>query len=138
MATPLPTRRTVLACASACAAATLAGCGGDEPSAGAQESAGEAGTPLVPLSEVPVGSAVSVEGPDGPLLVAQPSEGEAVAFSAICTHQGCTVVPDGEQLRCPCHASVYEAATGDNVSGPAPRPLDEVPVQVSDGQVVLA
>ena len=138
MTTRPPTRRTVLACASACAAATLAGCGDDEPSAGGQEAAGEPGMPLVPLSEVPVGSAVSVDGPDGPLLVAQPSEGEAAAFSAICTHQGCTVVPDGEQLRCPCHGSVYEAATGENISGPAPRPLAEVPVQVTGGQVVLA
>ena len=138
MSGPRPTRRTVLACAPACAAAALAGCGDDAPSAGAREAVGEPGAPLVPLSEVPVGGAVSVEGTSGPLVVAQPSSGEAVAFSAICTHQGCTVVPDGEQLRCPCHGSVYEAATGDNVSGPAPRPLDEVPVQVTDGQVVLA
>lgn len=146
MTRPLPTRRTVLACASACAAVTLAGCGDDEPSTGAQdepstgaqEAAGETGTPLVPLSEVPLGGAVSVDGPNGPLLVAQPSQGEAAAFSAICTHQGCTVVPDGEQLRCPCHGSVYETATGENVSGPAPRPLAEVAVQVTDGQVVLA
>ena len=137
MTRPLPRRRTVLACASACAAVTLAGCGDDEPSTGGQEAAGEPGTPLVPLSEVPVGSAVSVDGPTGPLLVAQPSEGEAAAFSAICTHQGCTVVPDGEQLRCPCHGSVYETATGENISGPAPRPLAEVPVEVTDGQVVL-
>lgn len=138
MTTPHPTRRTVLTCASASAAVTLTGCGGDEPPAGTPESAGEPGTPLVPLSEVPVGSAVSVEGPKGPLLVAQPSEGNAVAFSAVCTHQGCTVLPDGGRLRCPCHGSVYEVATGDNVSGPAPRPLGEVPVEVTDGQVVLA
>lgn len=137
MTRSFPTRRTVLACASACAAATLAGCGDDATPPGAAPPTGEPGTPLVPLSEVPIGGAVSVEGPNGPLLVAQPSQGEPVAFSAICTHQGCTVVPDGEQLRCPCHGSVYEVATGENVSGPAPRPLDEVPVQVSGGQVVL-
>lgn len=79
-----------------------------------------------------------MDGPSGPLIVAQPTDGEAVAFSAVCTHQGCTVAPDGEQLRCPCHGSVFEATTGDNVSGPAPRPLEDVPVRVADGQVVLA
>jgi nitrite reductase/ring-hydroxylating ferredoxin subunit len=51
--------------------------------------------------------------------LAQPSTGKVVAFTAICTHQGCTVNPDGAVLRCPCHASTYDAFTGKNTSGPA-------------------
>jgi Rieske Fe-S protein len=69
--------------------------------------------------------------------LAQPSTGKVVAFTAICTHQGCTVNPDGAVLRCPCHASTYDAFTGKNTGGPARSPLAEIPVTVSGG-VVLA
>jgi cytochrome b6-f complex iron-sulfur subunit len=61
-----------------------------------------------------------------------------VAFSAICTHQGCTVAPAGRQFRCPCHGSVYDAATGKVIDGPAPAPLAAVPVKVDGADVVAA
>jgi Rieske Fe-S protein len=65
--------------------------------------------------------------------------GELHAFSATCTHQGCTVsgVSDG-RIVCPCHGSVFDAATGDVVTGPATTPLPPVDVQVSGGEIVLA
>jgi cytochrome b6-f complex iron-sulfur subunit len=92
---------------------------------------------LVAVADVPVGGAVSAKAPDGsPLIVSRPRAGSVVAFSAICTHMGCTVAPAGSQLKCPCHGSVYEAATGKNVSGPAPRPLAKVPVKVVGGEVL--
>jgi Rieske Fe-S protein len=59
-----------------------------------------------------------------------------VAFSAICTHLGCTVAPAGNQYHCPCHGSVYDAFTGSVISGPAPRPLAKIAVAVESGQVV--
>jgi Rieske Fe-S protein len=121
---------------AACSGGDAAPEGGTSGPSGADATGAPAQTDLVALSEVPVGGALSVDGPDGPLIVAQPTQGEAVAFSAICTHQGCTVAPDGDRLRCPCHGSVYEAATGRNIEGPAPRPLDKVTVQVVDGEVV--
>lgn len=96
-------------------------------------------TPLIALTDVPVGSAASATTADGkPVIVAQPTAGTAVAFSAICTHRGCTVAPAGSEIKCPCHGSVYKASDGSNVSGPAPRPLDTVAVKVVDGQVVPA
>lgn len=98
----------------------------------------QASNGLVAVDDVPVGGAVSAEGDDGPLIVARPTGETVVAFSAICTHQGCTVAPAGDEVRCPCHGSVYEAATGKNVDGPAPSPLPKVGVRVVDGQVVLA
>jgi Rieske Fe-S protein len=86
---------------------------------------------------VPVRGAVSATGPKGEkLIVARPDQDTAVAFSAICTHQGCTVAPSGSQLHCPCHGSVYDALTGKNVSGPAPRPLATFAVRVKAGEVV--
>jgi Rieske Fe-S protein len=72
------------------------------------------------------------------ITTAQPGAGEAVAFSAICTPQGCIVAPQGDEIACPCHGSVYESPTGKNVGGPAPRPLAKVEVRVVDAQVVPA
>lgn len=94
---------------------------------------------LVALGDVPVGGAVSATDAAGdPVIIAQPEAGTVVGFSAICTHMGCTVAPDGAELKCPCHGSVYDAATGANVSGPAPRPLDAFNVKVDGDQVVEA
>jgi Rieske Fe-S protein len=62
-----------------------------------------------------------------------------VAYSAVCTHQGCTVAYQDGQLACPCHGSIFDPANGAAVvSGPAQRPLPEVPVEVRAGEVVQA
>ena len=106
-------------------------------SSGSSGSAGSSGGVLAKLSDVPVGSAVSAKGADGkPIIIAQPTKGTVKAFSAICTHQGCTVAPAGAQLHCPCHGSIYNASTGAVTQGPAPAPLPAVPVKVSGGDVV--
>lgn len=116
----------------------LAACGGsDTPAAKTGPTQGGGGGSLAKLADVPVGGAVSATGSDGkPVIVAQPSAGKVVAFSAICTHQGCTVAPDGKILKCPCHGSTYNAFTGDNTGGPAPRPLPEITVKVRGGKIV--
>jgi Rieske Fe-S protein len=46
---------------------------------------------------------------------------DVTALSAICSHQGCTVVPsrDRTRIECPCHATVYDT-TGKVISGDAP------------------
>jgi rieske iron-sulfur protein len=65
-----------------------------------------------------------------------------VAYSAICTHLGCTVLPRlNEQgyIVCPCHASVFDpAADARVVSGPANRPLPALPIEVASDGVVRA
>jgi cytochrome b6-f complex iron-sulfur subunit len=140
----LLTRRAALAAAAGSATALgLAACGnsgdgGSSTTAGSSAStAPSGGAALANLADVPVGGAVSATSPDGkPLIIAQPTKGAVVAFSAICTHMGCTVAPAGKELDCPCHGSVYEAATGKNVSGPAPRPLTPFAVHL-DGDEVL-
>lgn len=132
-----PERRTVLLGAAAAAgvgilAACSNGGGGEQDAPDRTQGAG-----LVALEDVPVGGAVPATTADGaPIVVVRPDADRVVAFSAVCTHMGCTVRPDGAELFCPCHGSVFEAATGRNVEGPAPRPLDGVDVRVEDGQVV--
>lgn len=124
-----PTRREVLLGAAATAGVVvLAACSPAEA---------PSGSGLTELRRVPVGGALSARSSAGdPIVIAQPSEGEVVAFSAICTHQGCTVQPSGAELVCPCHGSVFESATGRNVSGPAPRPLEPFPVRLDGDRVV--
>jgi len=103
---------------------------------GAPAGAGAGAAALATLAAIPVGSAVAAKDAAGkPIVVAQPAAGRAAAFSAICTHLGCTVAPAGKELHCPCHGSVFDAATGTVVHGPAPAPLAAVPVHVRDGKV---
>jgi cytochrome b6-f complex iron-sulfur subunit len=143
MTDPTIDRRHAIAAGAVGAAGLLAaGCGASSGGGGASSSSSSSaasGTPIVALDKVPVGSAVSAKSPDGrPIIVAQPKAGTAVAFSAICTHMGCTVAPSGDKLNCPCHGSVYQAATGAVVQGPAPRALAKVSVKVVNGDVVTA
>jgi thiosulfate dehydrogenase [quinone] large subunit len=90
---------------------------------------------------VEVGSAVGFTDPyQGiPAYVVQPQTGDFRAFSAICTHAGCTVsfVQSVEQFQCPCHGSIYSAVTGDVIQGPAPSPLPSIGVEVSGGDLYV-
>ena len=92
---------------------------------------------IVKLDDVPIGGAVAAQAPSGAVIVAQPAEGRVVAFSAICTHQGCKVAPAGVTLNCPCHGSKFDAMTGRVLNGPAKADLEPVAVKIS-GQDVVA
>ncbi|GAB3805551.1 hypothetical protein GCM10028798_27600 [Humibacter antri] len=92
----------------------------------------------IALSDIPVGGAISATYKGGPIVVAQPEAGTAVAFSAICTHMGCVVAPSGKQFDCPCHGSEFSASTGDVIRGPATRPLPKLDATVSGGKVSIA
>ena len=66
-------------------------------------------------------------------------DGEFAAYSAVCTHQACTVAyrPENRKLACPCHGSVFDPARDAAVeTGPARAPLPEIPVEVREGEVV--
>ena len=92
---------------------------------------------IVKLDDVPIGGAVAAQAPSGAVIVAQPAEGRVVAFSAICTHQGCKVAPAGVTLNCPCHGSKFDAMTGRVLNGPAKADLAPVAEKIS-GQDVVA
>ena len=104
----------------------------------APKSARPSGTKVATLADIAVGSAVSAELDGKPIIVARPTSATAACFSAICTHQGCTVKPAGTKLDCPCHGSVFDAKTGAVEGGPAPSPLPKIAVTVSDGAVFAA
>ncbi|MGH3094386.1 MAG: Rieske (2Fe-2S) protein [Streptosporangiales bacterium] len=122
-------------------AVALAGCGakGDDGSGAAQRSArSDSGHVLAKVADIPVGGSLAASLDGKPVVLAQPKPGHVVCFSAICTHQGCTVNARGEQLHCPCHGSVFQATTGDVTHGPAPSPLPPIPVRTADGSVITA
>jgi Rieske Fe-S protein len=92
------------------------------------------GEPLANTSEIEVGGAVFLDDPS--VVITQPEAGEFHAFDRTCTHQQCPVtdISDG-RIHCQCHGSLYDLSTGENVAGPAPAPLTEVPITVQDGRV---
>lgn len=59
-------------------------------------------------------------------------------FSPICPHLGCRYDwhPDRGRFVCPCHGSVF-SQTGEVVGGPAPRPLDTLPVRIEGEEVFV-
>ncbi len=68
------------------------------------------------------------------------------AYSAICTHLGCTVswtrnaqAPDASVTECHCHGSIFNPAEGAKVmGGPAPIPLSQIGVKLKeDGTLVF-
>lgn len=137
----------------------LVACGGGEQSSGGssqasneptKSAAGEASTEsmggttasgggaIAQESEVPTGSAVKFQEGGDPAVLVHLDSGEFVAYSAVCTHKGCTVAYNAESgtLDCPCHGSVYDPSEGAAVQqGPAPRPLPEISIEVSGGEV---
>ncbi|WP_409181843.1 Rieske (2Fe-2S) protein [Amycolatopsis sp. VS8301801F10] len=136
MTAELHSRRSALVSGAAAAVAlTACGSGG-----GSGQAPPKAGGKVLALAEVPVGQAKSAKTPDGQeVLVAQPEQGTVVCFSAVCTHQGCTVDPPRNgQASCPCHGSVFDALTGEVKKGPASQPLSKVAVKIENGDVVTA
>ncbi|WP_259143800.1 Rieske (2Fe-2S) protein [Tsukamurella ocularis] len=140
-----PTRRAVLAAIPGIAILPVAvACGTtsktDDSSSGSTPTKDSAaggtapgGGALIPVAQVPVGSAVVIAGAK-PYVVAQPTDGTFVAFDAACTHQGATVAAqDGLSLECPAHGSKFNGATGAVEGGPAKTALASVPVR-RDGE----
>lgn len=92
------------------------------------------GVALAPLDKVAPGGGL-VLGKRGVVLT-RDTAGKVRGFSALCTHQGCSVTSVAAgAITCPCHGSRFNATTGAVVAGPATRGLRPVPVAVRDGTV---
>ena len=148
---PASSRRALLACGGAACAAALAGCasynsgngiaGGQSAQAGPSSAApaGAAGSNgsavLAKTSDIPVGGGKILAGPK--IVITQPKAGSFKAFTAICTHLGCTVGSvSGGTINCPCHGSKFSAANRSVVNGPATSPLAPVSIKVQGTSIV--
>jgi Rieske Fe-S protein len=141
------TRRVVLTgAAGISAAAALAACGDDTSNDNGGDSGDTGDTAATPtatsgalakVADIPVGSGKVF--PRQNVVLTQPTAGEIKAFSATCTHQGCTMAAvEGDLIKCPCHQSQFRIADGSVVGGPAPKPLPAINVNVADGSITLA
>ncbi|MDO8502690.1 MAG: Rieske 2Fe-2S domain-containing protein [Gemmatimonadaceae bacterium] len=61
------------------------------------------------------------------------------AYNGRCTHLGCGFVwdKDANNFLCPCHRGRFDLRTGAVLSGPPPRPLDELEVEIRDSVVFV-
>jgi len=131
------TRRTVLA--TGAAAALAAGCskyGDGNDSSGSSSVKASGGQELATTADIPVGGGKILKAQK--VVVTQPKKDEFKAFSAVCTHQGCTVsaIANGT-INCPCHGSKFNIADGTVAGGPAPKPLPAEQITVEGNSIRL-
>ena len=92
------------------------------------------------VGEIPVGTAKLFRYPteDVPAVLIRLGEDHYVAFLQRCTHLSCPITynPEGQQLECPCHNGVFDAASGRVLSGPPPRPLPRIALRIEGGTIV--
>lgn len=106
-------------------------------------------TPVLNLSDIQDGqtreASFTMQIKDGYALVDRKytvflhrSGDEVIAFDPACTHLGCRInwVGDKDRYFCPCHGGVF-GKDGKVVSGPPPKPLEQHPVKVENGQIYV-
>lgn len=126
------TRRTVLTGAAAIGVTTALAACGDSGSGGGTGG----GAVTLSTADVPVGGGKILA--SDRVVVTQPTTGTFKAFSAACTHQGCVVARvENAQILCTCHGSVFSAADGSVVTGPATRALTGKTVNVSGDTITV-
>jgi Rieske Fe-S protein len=74
-----------------------------------------------------------------PGLLVRAPDGTLHAYNAVCTHLECTVQykSDTSQIWCACHNGMYDLE-GNVVSGPPPRPLERLAVNLRGEDVVIS
>ncbi|QQB46878.1 Rieske (2Fe-2S) protein [Corynebacterium glucuronolyticum] len=112
VSTPCTRRMFLLGTATTFAGALLAACGSKSAN--------------VSVDDVPVGSAVIVDG----FIIAQPQKGQYVAYSAVCPHQHNMISKvEGDRVKCTKHGSEFSIVDGSVLNSPARDPL--TPAQVA-------
>ena len=89
-------------------------------------------------SDIPPNSGRIVPFAGKAVLLFRTAAGELKAFGGTCTHLACTVQyrPARSDIWCACHDGVYDA-NGTTISGPPPRPLTRIEVNVRGDKIVL-
>ena len=99
------------------------------------------GTKIIKLASIKVGGTHNFVASNGAPSVLFRTQKGVFAYSAICTHEGCTVnySAASKTLKCPCHQAEFDPnKSGQVVNGPAKTPLGKVKVAIQGAWVVLA
>jgi len=101
-------------------------------------SAGSGSKVTIPRSDVPQGKAHFFQYLGKPAVALQPSPGQFVALSAVCTHLGCVVAwkEQDNEFQCPCHGGRF-SADGQVLGGPPPKPLEPLAVVLDGDQLKI-
>jgi len=151
--TALPTRRGF--CLHACQIASLAAVGGVLQACGGSPTSPSVNAPALPIvtstvtngaivlnvdASSPlgtVGGAALVRASGNELLVTRTAQSSAIALTAICTHENCTITGLlNQRFVCPCHGSQY-TSEGTVVTGPATRSLRQFATSVSGSTLTI-
>lgn len=95
------------------------------------------GTVVASTSDIPVGGGTIFGEYD--LVVTRLTAGTWAAFSATCTHQGCTVSSvEAGSIVCPCYGSRFAITDGAVTTGPATLPLPAKAIDVTGRSISTA
>lgn len=100
------------------------------------------GAKIVKLASLPVGGShkFTTKNQGLPAVLFRTKTG-VFAYSAICTHEGCTVAYNAgaKRMQCPCHGAQFDPFNGAKaVAGPTNTPLSKVKVAVNGAWIVEA
>ncbi len=93
-------------------------------------------TALASLDDIPPGGAFVL--PAVRVSITRPDRDTVVALSLRCTHLGCSIEWDEKEksFHCPCHHSRFDIH-GEVLNPPATRPLDQYPLKIVDGEILV-
>jgi nitrite reductase/ring-hydroxylating ferredoxin subunit len=104
-------------------------------------------TPILPQKDYKVGTLTSIPVKGGKVftvnkqrvLVTRPLTNEVRAFIATCTHAGARLTgASNNVITCPSHGARFDSTTGNVLKAPATRPLTQVAVRISSGDIIIS
>jgi cytochrome b6-f complex iron-sulfur subunit len=107
------------------------------------------GTVVATTAELAVGTRLAVSvvrtqgadsGKEAGFLLFRPNQKTVLAYTAVCTHQGCAVgtkSPNDEAFYCSCHGSYFQPEDGKAVAGPARGALERFAAEIKGENVLI-
>ena len=95
---------------------------------------------IAKVSDIAIGTSINIVDTFGAPAIIFRTKSGVYAYSAVCTHQGCTVEFDknSKHLICPCHGAEYDPANSAKVlAGPTTTPLPKVKISVKGDEIFL-
>lgn len=89
--------------------------------------------------DLSVGDKIGAKTGDKEILIAN-LNGKYYAIGNKCTHRGCKLsegMIEGENIKCPCHGSMFNIKTGKVTHGPAKNPEPTFKVKVEGNQILV-